>query len=79
MRLAVDGGLGISLVNLTPSGTGFQLSVSFANSASAFDIVSYGSGSASADNFRIRDNGASRLNIAGNGDMISFYEAAQNA
>ena len=70
--LTVDGGLGNSLVNLTPSGT-FSTVVSFANSASAFDIVSYGSGSASADNFRIRDNGASRLNIAGNGD-ISFYE-----
>ena len=70
--LTVDGGSGNSLVNLTPSGT-YSTVVSFANAASAFDIVSYGSGSASADNFRIRDNGASRLNIAGNGD-ISFYE-----
>ena len=70
--LTVDGGAGNSLVNLTPSGT-YSTVVSFANAASAFDIVSYGSGSASADNFRIRDNGASRLNIAGNGD-ISFYE-----
>ena len=70
--LTVDGGSGNSLVNLTPSGT-FSTVVSFANAASAFDIVSYGSGSASADNFRIRDNGASRLNIAGNGD-ISFYD-----
>jgi len=70
--LTVDGGSGNSLVNFTPSGT-FSTVVSFANAASAFDIVSYGSGSASADNFRIRDNGVSRLNIAGNGD-ISFYD-----
>ena len=70
--LTVDGGVGNSLVNLTPSGT-YSTVVSFANAASDFDIVSYGSGSASADNFRIRDNGASRFNIAGNGD-ISFYE-----
>ena len=70
--LTVDGGSGNSLVNFTPSGT-FSTVVSFANASSAFDVVSYGSGSASADNFRIRDNGASRLNIAGNGD-ISFYE-----
>jgi len=70
--LTVDGGAGNSLINFTPSGT-FSTVVSFANAASAFDIVSYGSGSASADNFRIRDNSVSRLNIAGNGD-ISFYD-----
>jgi len=70
--LTVDGGAGNSLLNLTPSGT-YSTVVNFANNASAFEIISYGSGSVNADNFRIRDNGASRLNIAGNGD-VSFYE-----
>ena len=69
--LTVDGGSGNSTVNLTPTGT-YSTVLNFTNAASAFDIVSYGTGSASANNFRIRDGGVSRVNIAGAGD-ISFY------
>jgi hypothetical protein len=70
--LTVDGGGSNVTVSFAPSST-FSTTVDFTNASSAFQIVSFGSGSASADNFRIRDDGASRLNIAGNGD-ISFYE-----
>jgi hypothetical protein len=70
--LTVDGGGSNVTVSFAPSST-FSTTVDFTNASSAFQIVSFGSGSASADNFRIRDAGASRLNIAGNGD-ISFYE-----
>jgi hypothetical protein len=72
--LTVDGGSGNSLVNFTPSGT-YSTVVDFSNASSDFQIVSFGSGSASANNFRIRDDGASRFNIAGNGD-ISFYDSS---